>query len=160
MQWFLFWIASEVRSCNSVFSLKITEKYAHSVCVWISAYVFMHSKQRMRWLEGITHSMDMNLSKLQEIVKNRGSWRAAVHVITKSRTHLVTEQQLWAAVEGRVKWSHWGGGSKGNKTLSMLLPHFAGPSVQMLISALCSIQAFWERNGLCRKAKLSYCLSF
>ena len=51
-------------------------------------------QQRMRWLDSITHSMDMNLSKLQEIVKNRGSWRAAVHVITKSRTHLVTEQQL------------------------------------------------------------------
>ena len=51
-------------------------------------------QQRRRWLDGLTDTMDMNLSKLQEIVKNRGSWRAAVHVITKSRTHLVTEQQL------------------------------------------------------------------
>ena len=51
-------------------------------------------QQRMSALDRIIDSMDMNLSKLQEIVKNRGSWRAAVHVITKSRTHLVTEQQL------------------------------------------------------------------
>ena len=50
--------------------------------------------QKMRWLDSITDSVNMNLSKLQEIVKNRGSWRAAVHVITKSQTHLVTEQQL------------------------------------------------------------------
>ena len=40
----------------------------------------------MRWLEGITDSMNMSLSKLQEIVKNRAAWNAAVHGVTKSRT--------------------------------------------------------------------------
>ena len=44
------------------------------------------SQQRIKWLDSIIDSMDMNLRKLHEIVEDRGDWRAIIHVVTKSQT--------------------------------------------------------------------------
>ena len=50
-------------------------------------------QQRMRWLDSMYNSVDMNLSKLRQRVEDRGAWRATVHGVTESQTRLATEQQ-------------------------------------------------------------------
>ena len=57
-------------------------------------------RQRMRWLDGITDSIDMSLGKLQELVMDREAWRAVIHVVAKSWTKLSDELNCTEVLEG------------------------------------------------------------
>ena len=98
--------------------------------------------QRMRWLNGITHSINMNLSQLQELVMDREAWRAAVHGVAKSWTQLSnwTELNLPVGVAGHneiISRMHAYHGPTSSRESKQSHKHAEAPcSVQMLLRQL------------------------
>ena len=107
--------------------------------------------RRMRWLDGITNSVDMNMSKLQEIVKNRVAWRAAVHGVTNSQAQLGDRTTTKVTSRFHIVWVI------STRLYFLKTPVIILGSPNLLPREICRVMPIWKSSTCAlNSAKISY----